>query len=236
MYFVYQITNLINNKKYFGSTNDTDRRWREHKSNSNNLNSHAYNYPLQQAFRKYGIENFIFEVLPQVFNTRYEAEEYEQEMIIKYDTYGHNGYNQTLQTHNAFTDETIREELKRKIIGIDINNPDNKRIFSSVTEAAKELNTNRQSISKCAQGQIRYSHVKGYILRYINKNGDIIEPELTSEQVLNEYNRKNPVINGERHNITEWCKIYNISTATYYKRIKKGLNEIEALIKPKKGE
>ena len=118
MYFVYQITNLINNKKYFGSTNDIQRRWREHKSHSSNINSHDYNYPLQQAFRKYGIENFEFRILPEEFETRYDAEEYEQKMIIKYNTYGHDGYNQTIQTHNALTDGTIRESLKNKIIGI----------------------------------------------------------------------------------------------------------------------
>lgn len=237
MYFVYQIINLINNKKYFGSTNDIERRWREHKSDSNNINSPHYNYPMQQAFRKYGLENFKFEVLPCEFKTRYDAEEYEQEMIIKYNTYGHNGYNQTIQTHNALTDGAIREGLKNRIIGININNPDDdKKIFSSVTETAKELNTDRHSVSKCAQGQTRYSYVKGYILRYLDENDNIIEPDLTSEQVLDEYNKKNPVINGERHNIKEWCEIYKISTASYYKRIKKGLSVIEALTKPKKGE
>ena len=211
------------------------RRWREHKSDSNNVNSPHYNYPLQQSFRKYGLENFEFKSL-QEFETRYDAEEYEQQMIIKYDTYGHGGYNQTIQTHNAFTDGTIRDGLKNKIIGIDINNPDNRKFFSSVTEAAKELGTDRHSIAKCAQGQTRYSYVKGYILRYADKNNNIIEPKLTSQQALDEYNRKNPLINGERHNIKEWCEIYNISTTSYYKRIKKGLSVIDALTKPKKGE
>ena len=235
MYFVYQITNLINNKKYFGSTNDIQRRWREHKSHSSNINSHDYNYPLQQAFRKYGVENFEFKILPEEFETRYDAEEYEQKMIIKYNTYGHDGYNQTIQTHNALTDGTIRESLKNKIIGIDINNPNNKKYFSSVTEAAKELHTDRCSVSRCAQGQVRYSNIKGYILRYLDKNNNIIEPKLTSQQVLNEYNEKNPIINGERHTITEWCKIYNITRQTYYYRIRKGWSIIDALTKKKKG-
>lgn len=235
MYYVYQITNLINNKKYFGSTNDVIRRWREHKINSNNIKSCAYNYPLQKAFRKYGINNFKFEILPKEFSTRYDAEEYEQSMIIQYDTYGHNGYNQTIQTHNALTDEIIRNSLKNRIIAIDINNPNNKRIFSSVTETAKELQTDRGSVSKCACGNVRYSKVKGYILRYLDDNDNIIEPKLTSKQVLEEYNRKNPLINGIRHNIKEWCKIYKISEASYYNRIKKGLSVIEALTKPKKG-
>lgn len=233
-YYVYQITNLINNKKYFGSTNNVERRWREHKSNSLNSNSHHYNYPLQQAFRKYGLENFKFERLPEIFNTRYTAEERERELIIQYDTIGHNGYNQTIETHNAFTDGTLREGLKNKIIAIDINNPSNTQVFASVTETASFFGTDRHSISKCAQGIARYSKVKEHIFRYLDDNNQIIEPELTSQQVLNEYNRTNPIINGERHNITEWCKIYGISKNAYYKRINKGYSIIEAITIPKK--
>jgi hypothetical protein len=168
-----------------------------------NLNSHHYNYPLQQAFRKYGLDKFKFEKLPEVFNTRFEAEEYEKELIIKYNTIGHNGYNQTIETHNAFTDGSLREGLKNKIIAIDINNSSNTQIFASVTETAKFFGTDRHSISKCAQGIKKYSKVKNHIFRYLDNNNQIIEPELTTQEVLNEYNRTNLIINGERHNITE---------------------------------
>ena len=56
MYTVYKITNKINNKIYIGSTNDITRRWREHKSHAFNPNCNDYNYPLQQAIRKYGLD------------------------------------------------------------------------------------------------------------------------------------------------------------------------------------
>lgn len=236
MYFVYKITNIINNKKYFGSTNDTERRWREHKSHSQNINSTNYNYPLQKALRKYGISNFLFEILPQKFNTRYEAEEYEKEMIIKYNTYGHDGYNQTFETHNALTDGLIRDKLKNKIIGFNLNNIKDTLIFSSVSDAARAMKTERGSISKCANGNPRYTNVKGYIWRYLDQNDNIIECDTTIQQVIEEYNRKNPIINGERHTIKEWCSIYNISTASYYYRIKQGWSIIDALTRPKKGE
>ena len=233
-YFIYQITNLINNKKYFGSTNDIERRWREHKSNSFNPNAHSYNYPLALAFRKYGLENFYFYQFPQVFNSRYEAEEFEHQLIIENQTHLHNGYNQTSITHNALTDGEIRNGLKHKIIAIDINNPNTTKYFDSVTNAAKYFITDRHSVSKCAQGIKRYSNVKQQVFRYLDENNNIIEPKLTSKEVIDDYNRKNPYINGERHNITEWCKIYGITRTCYYKRLKQGYDYIEALTMPKK--
>lgn len=233
MYSVYKITNLVNGKMYFGSSNDCERRWREHKSNSNNINSSAYDYPLQRAFRKYGIENFLFENVKNDFLSRLDAENFEHEMIEKYQTTGHQGYNQTSNTHNALSDDEIRNLLKNNIVAINIETEE-KLYFDSVTEAAKYFQTDRGSISKCAHGDTRYSKVKNNIFRYVDKNKNILEPEhLTSNTVLEKYNNENPLINGERHSISEWCQIYNISRVSYYKRLKKGMDVVEALTTPK---
>lgn len=42
------------------------------------------------------------------------------------------------------------------------------------------------------------------------------------------------MINGERHNIKEWCQIFNITPTTVYQRIKKGMTIEEAITKPKR--
>lgn len=62
MSYVYKITNNVNNKIYIGQTNDYNRRFREHKNqmSGNNPNKYLYN-----AFNKYGIENFSFEVIEE---------------------------------------------------------------------------------------------------------------------------------------------------------------------------
>lgn len=59
-YIVYRVTNLVNGKVYFGKSNDLARRKREHLSEMyrERRNSHLYS-----AMRKYGRDNFIFEVL-----------------------------------------------------------------------------------------------------------------------------------------------------------------------------
>ena len=61
----------------------------------------------------------------------------------------------------------------------------------------------------------------------------IILNEVDIEERINQYNNENPLINGERHSISEWCSIYGISRTSYYKRIKKGMSIIEAITLPK---
>lgn len=72
---IYQIRNLVNNKIYIGSSKTLARRFQIH-INSLRKGKHE-NFHLQQAFNKYGENNFIFEIiefceLPE----QYKAEQY----------------------------------------------------------------------------------------------------------------------------------------------------------------
>lgn len=60
---IYKITNKINNKIYIGQSVAIEQRWKEHQSCAFNPKNHLYNIRLYCAFRKYGIENFIFEII-----------------------------------------------------------------------------------------------------------------------------------------------------------------------------
>lgn len=62
---IYKITNLINNKVYIGQSVNIAQRWNKHRSSYNNNGLHTYNYPLYQAFRKYGMDNFKFEIIEE---------------------------------------------------------------------------------------------------------------------------------------------------------------------------
>jgi group I intron endonuclease len=58
---IYQIRNLINGKLYIGSSANIKNRWSRHKSDLSH-NRHR-NPKLQNAWNKYGKDNFVFEVI-----------------------------------------------------------------------------------------------------------------------------------------------------------------------------
>lgn len=311
MYSVYKITNLINGKCYIGSSIRPEKRWREHINTSKRPNDYKYNYPLYKAFRKYGINNFVFEIINDDFESIEEMQQYEQRMIICFNSL-QNGYNQTINTNsNNIANENIQKYInkisckcakidknnniiekyksyheaarknnldadnyaskirnvckgisssinneflfrdldsneniiqkpfksykrKKAIIGLKIDEPDKELYFSSISEAAKAIQCDRGSISKCIAGDSRYSIVKGYIFREIDIFGNIVETDITIDERISEYNEHNPVINGVRHSINDWCKIYNISKNTFYNRKKQGMTSEEAIITPKR--
>ena len=78
MYYLYTIRNKLNNKIYVGKTNDPDRRWMVHKSVSRgNPETYGSGFStLHYAMKKYGVDNFEF----NVFSTHIlEEEAYNEE-------------------------------------------------------------------------------------------------------------------------------------------------------------
>ena len=94
---IYKFQNQINNHIYIGQSINIEKRYKDHMYAAYNPNASDYNSQFHQAIRKYGIENFSFEILEQV-----PEEEYSRELINflechyieLYDSY-HNGYNAT---------------------------------------------------------------------------------------------------------------------------------------------
>ena len=84
--YVYQITNLINNKLYIGITNNYIKRWSNHRCCNNP------NIVISRAIKKYGAENFKFEILFQGLSIE-EAEEKEIQLIAQKNTLVPYGYN-----------------------------------------------------------------------------------------------------------------------------------------------
>ena len=94
---IYKVTNQINNKSYIGQSKHIEARWRQHHTEPFNINSDTYDVIFYKAIRKYGIENFIFEVIEECDESM--LNEREKYWIAKYNTYvnapNSNGYNMT---------------------------------------------------------------------------------------------------------------------------------------------
>lgn len=112
---IYKITNLINGKSYIGQSRNIKERWRNHKIAASNQNSKAYNYPLYQAFRKYGLNNFQFEVIEET--TIDDLNSKEAQWIEFYQP----EYNQTVGGNYCIVPQKLTEEQVNEIQEILLN-------------------------------------------------------------------------------------------------------------------
>ena len=108
---IYKITNKVNGKSYIGQSVNIERRWTNHTSVSKNENNKKYMYPLSQAFRKYGMNNFSFEIL----------EICEENDLTTRETYYYNKYNPeyclTAPDENFFQNEETRRKISNSLKG-----------------------------------------------------------------------------------------------------------------------
>lgn len=99
MTYIYKFTNKINNHCYIGQTNNLQKRYNGHKSEAFNEKASGYWLPFHCAIRKYGIENFDYEVLEEIADGESQnfINEREQYFIAYYHSLkNENGYNVTV--------------------------------------------------------------------------------------------------------------------------------------------
>ena len=91
--FIYKATNKINKKVYIGQTTQTlEERINQHNSHAY---GHQYNYHFHNAIRKYGAENFEYEIIEDNIKDIETLNKREKYWIKYYNSY-YNGYNSTL--------------------------------------------------------------------------------------------------------------------------------------------
>lgn len=73
---VYRITNLVNGKVYFGKASNVQIRWWQHK----NFAKRSSQLPVHRALRKYGPDQFSWEILA-TYDSNAEASEHERVLI-----------------------------------------------------------------------------------------------------------------------------------------------------------
>lgn len=154
---IYKITNKVNGKIYIGQSIDIYRRWVQEKEGL--CNSHLLN-----AFKKYGTDNFIFEILEECCIE--ELDEKEIYYISFYNSANPSkGYNKTFggQENHFLSDETKRkisvkhkgkhlsEIAKKKLSKLKKGIPTNQIPWNKGKKASKEV---REKLSISHKGQI----------------------------------------------------------------------------------
>lgn len=179
---VYCFTNKINGKQYIGSTIQAlNIRYNQHIYNATHENAHQYHYPLYKAIRKYGLNNFTFEVIYQGEHEEEEIRLIEADYIHEFNTISPNGYNQTDNTKHPINavesyqkmSETKRENAKCVAL-VDAEN-NILQTFRSISDCAEELGIDEKKISACCRGERKTTDGKHFY--WLDEQNNLIIPE-----------------------------------------------------------
>jgi len=158
---IYKIHNIINNKLYIGSSISIKKRLSTHQNNLHN-NCH-HNSHLQQAWNKYGKENFKFIILELVDNV---------DLLIKREQYWLDISRANGEIYN-FSTIASSPWLGR-------HHTDEARYKISIARGGKHLtNKHRQKLSAAAKGR-----------RHTRKTRQKISTSLTGKYLANERRQK----------------------------------------------
>jgi len=139
---VYKISNRINNKIYFGVTQqDLKVRWQQHKCNSNKKSYYLYN-----AIKKYGFDNFNIEIVFEA-DTKKEMLEKEIQLISIYKTNNRLfGYNNSTGGESSKKGCKLTQEQKNNISNYQKNRI--RKPHSIETKTAMSLSAKGRDMSK----------------------------------------------------------------------------------------
>ena len=148
---IYKIQNLLNGKVYIGQSVDIEKRWSVHKTELKN--NYHYNTHLQNAWNKYGEENFEFSVVEQCNIDQLNQKEIY--WISKFDSY-EDGYNLTSGGGNT-------EAFSKSVIQFDAIGNEMSR-YLSISEAETVTGVCYSQISECCSNKRKTAG--GYIWQY----------------------------------------------------------------------
>ena len=199
---IYKIENLINHKVYIGQSVDIERRFRGH------INK-EHNHHLKHAFKKYGIENFSFEIIKETKDLDY----WEIFLIQIYRaTDERYGYNSDFGGNlNKVCSEEHKNNISKALKGRPLSKEHREKL--SLAKKGKPSTFKGKKMSEESRRKLSLSH-KGQKPHPMSKEAKL----RLSESKIGE---KNSTFIGyiicldnlEVHSRAEWCKLgYNIDT------------------------
>lgn len=148
---IYKITNQVNNKVYIGQSVRIEKRWEEHKRKPFLEKSEDYNYPLYQAIRKYGLENFTFEIIEECPQEELNSkEEYYIGLYESFPPSNNKGYNQTPGGGNQQWYRKLSPEIFESIL-YDLKNSELTQL-----QIAEKYQLDKMTINGINNGEERY--------------------------------------------------------------------------------
>lgn len=201
-YIIYKIINKVNKKVYIGQTINFKERLRQHIETPFRKTSAQYDKPLYRAIRKYGLDNFDIEIIDNTSKSIDELNQKEIYYISKYNSCidTGNGYNLELGGKNGMKSEYTKKKIseshkgygggsfgKRKGDAYHAKSViclETKKIYPSAIDCAEDIFPNnvvtaRKQISKCANPNINRFTYKGFSFRFLDKQGNIIEKNVS---------------------------------------------------------
>ena len=153
--FIYKYENKINHKVYIGQTTDLVNRKSSHKYKSTFEKSKFYN-----AVRKYGWDNFDFDIIAQVEEDTLEKvtevlDNLEIKFIEEYDSFNH-GYNSTTGGH-SYRGKEVSEEFREYC---------RNRTYSDETRQKMSVAAHNKVVSERTKVKLRESALRRNLAAY----------------------------------------------------------------------
>ena len=171
MGIIYCYTNTINGKMYIGQTINPVSRYNAHKSSYQNPNDKEYNSLLHRAFRKYGFENFQYEILADSIDDIDLLNQLEIYYIKHYNTKTPNGYNVEDGGKNCKKPKTL-EHRKKEIWG------QAKLTEEEVIELRKAYQRKESPAEIYKQKYKNRLHYNSFLNIWVGKRYSLIMPEV----------------------------------------------------------
>jgi len=153
IYSIYKIVNQINGKIYIGFDSCWPKRKNSHKYHTKNRNQHIY-----LAFRKYGWDNFTWEVIYQSTDGEHCLNVMEPHFIKEYNSY-YTGYNETMGGEGTLGRQ-IQDKTKIKISEALKNKPKSKEHLVKMSETRKGKKPSEESLKKRSESMKRTLEIK----------------------------------------------------------------------------
>lgn len=190
---IYKFTNLINEKCYIGQSIHPEKRYWQHCNAAKNQND---SYPIHNAIRKYGVENFSFEILEWTEN----YDNRERELIQYYNSLIPNGYNIIEGGSNPVMlgEDNFKNKVPTNIVSLIIN--DLKQNIMSDREIAREYGLTDKIIADINHGYTHKIDGQTYPIRIKrgrqklteeeadNIKNDLLNSQLTFEEIAIKFN------------------------------------------------